>query len=226
MRTKVLVAFVFLIIPAIQEGKREEIVYLYDIIVYNNIENLNLWRRKMNWIDEVSLKLKKKNQVLFSKSSEYMQDLIKLFEIQNHRVMALWAFDFASESIAKFEEKYPEEKRPREALEKAKDWASGKIKMHLAQRKILDCHAVTKEMENKEDIAICHSIGQVCAVVHTARHAIGYALYDLTALIYKYGIENCKDVVEQRKQEYIEKIRYWNEHLCDYQGIWADFMLK
>lgn len=226
MRTKVLVAFVLLIIPAIQEGKREEIVYLYDIIVYNNIENLNLWRRKMNWIDEVSLKLKKKNQVLFSKSSEYMQDLIKLFEIQNHRVMALWAFDFASESIAKFEEKYPEEKRPREALEKAKDWASGKIKMHLAQRKILDCHAVTKEMENKEDIAICHSIGQVCAVVHTARHAIGYALYDLTALIYKYGIENCKDVVEQRKKEYIEKIRYWNEHLCDYQGIWADFMLK
>ena len=226
MRTKVLVAFVLLIIPAIQEGKREEIVYLYDIIVYNNIENLNLWRRKMNWIDEVSLKLKKKNQVLFSKSSEYMQDLIKLFEIQNHRVMALWAFDFASESIAKFEEKYPEEKRPREALEKAKDWASGKIKMHLAQRKILDCHAVTKEMENKEDIAICHSIGQVCAVVHTARHAIGYALYDLTALIYKYGIENCKDVVEQRKQEYTEKIRYWNEHLCDYQGIWADFMLK
>lgn len=100
MRTKVLVAFVLLIIPAIQEGKREEIVYLYDIIVYNNIENLNLWRRKMNWIDEVSLKLKKKNQVLFSKSSEYMQDLIKLFEIQNHRVMALWAFDFASESIA------------------------------------------------------------------------------------------------------------------------------
>lgn len=74
--------------------------------------------------------------------------------------------------------------------------------MHLAQRKILDCHAVTKEMENKEDIAICHSIGQACAVVHTARHAIGYALYDLTALIYKYGIENCKDVVEQRKQEF------------------------
>lgn len=39
-------------------------------------------------------------------------------------------------------------------------------------------------------------------------------------------LKNCKDVVEQRKQEYIEKIRYWNEHLCDYQGIWADFMLK
>ena len=66
MRTKVLVAFVLLIIPAIQEGKREEIVYLYDIIVYNNIENLNLWRRKMNWIDEVSLKLIEKGNLSLS----------------------------------------------------------------------------------------------------------------------------------------------------------------
>ena len=92
----------------------------------------------MNWIDEVSVKIKKKNQVLFSKNSEYMQDLIMLFDTQNHRVMTLWAFAFASESIAKLAEKYPEEKRPREALEAAKDWASGKIKMRSAQRKILD----------------------------------------------------------------------------------------
>ena len=180
----------------------------------------------MNWIDEVSGKLKKKNQILFSKNAEYMQDLLMLFEAQSHRCMALWAFDFAAESIERLEEKYPEEKRPREALEAVKDWASGKIKMRAAQRKILDCHAFTKEIENKEDIAICHSIGQACAVVHTAGHAIGYPMYDLTAIVYQYGIENCKDAIERRKQEYIEKIIYWNEHLCDYQGTWADFMLK
>ena len=133
-----------------------------------------------------------------------MQDLIMLFEAQSHRVMALWAFEFAYESITKLEKKYPEEKRPREALEAVKDWAFGKIKMRLAQRKILDCHAFAKEIEDKEDIAICHSIGQACAVVHTAGHAI----------------------VEQRKQEYIERVIYWNEHLCDYKGTWADFMLK
>ncbi len=180
----------------------------------------------MNWIDEASIKIKRKNQVLFSKDSEYMQDLIALFEAQNHRVMALWAFAFAAESIAKLEEKYPEEKRPREALEAAKDWASGKIKMRLAQRKILDCHAFAKEIESKEDIAVCHSIGQACAVVHTAAHAIGYPIYDLTAIIYQHGIENCKEAVEQRKREYMEKIFYWKEHQWDYQGTWADFMGK
>lgn len=98
--------------------------------------------------------------------------------------------------------------------------------MRLAQRKILDCHAFAKEIDCKEDIAICHAIGQACAVVHTAGHAIGYPIYDLTSIIYRLGIENCSETVELRKQEYIEKLLYFNRHLCDYKGEWADFMLK
>ncbi len=180
----------------------------------------------MNWIEEVSIKLKKKNQILFTRDSEYLQDLIFLFQNQDHRVMALWAFDLAAGSIARLEEKYPEEKRPKEALNAAGDWAAGKIKMRLAQRKILDCHAFAKEIDCKEDIAICHAIGQACAVVHTAGHAIGYPIYDLTSIIYRLGIENCSETVELRKQEYIEKLLYFNRHLCDYKGEWADFMLK
>lgn len=137
----------------------------------------------MNWIDEAYIKLKRKNQILFAKDSEYLQGLTLLFQKQNHRVMTLWAFDFAAESVAKIEEKYPEEQRPREALAAARDWAAGKIKMRWVQRKILDCHAFAREIEQKEDIAICHAVGQACAVVHTAGHAIGYPLYDLTAII-------------------------------------------
>lgn len=180
----------------------------------------------MHWIDEVSIKAKKKNQVLFSKDSEYLQDLTMLFQNQNHRVMVLWAFDLAAESIARLEAKYPEEKRPGEALEAARDWAAGKIKMRMAQRKILDCHAFAKEIDCKEDIAMCHAIGQACAVVHTVGHAIGYPIYELTSIIYRLGIENCVQTVELRKQEYIEKLFYWNEHVSDYKGTWADFMLK
>ena len=179
----------------------------------------------MNWIDEVKIKMKKKNQILFAKDSEYLQDLMILFQNQNHRVMVLWAFDFAAESVAELEEKYPEEKRPREALEVAQDWAAGKIKMRLAQRKILDCHAFAKEIDCKEDIAVCHAIGQACAVVHTAGHAIGYPIYDLTSIIYRLGIEDCFQTVELRKQKYIDKLIYWSEHISSYESEWADFML-
>lgn len=180
----------------------------------------------MNWIDEVQIKMKKKNQVLFSKDSQYLQDLVSMFQEQEHRVMALWAFDFAVESIKRLREKYPDENRPQEALEAVQDWAAGKIKMRQAQKKILSCHAFAKEIDCREDIAVCHAIGQACAVVHTAGHAIGYPIYDLTSIVYQYGIENCAGAVEARKQEYIDRLLFWKEHLNEYKGEWASFMLK
>ena len=180
----------------------------------------------MDRLDEVRTKLKRKDQVLFAKDSEFLQDLAMLFREQDHRVMVLWALELAAESVAELEEKYPDETRPREALEAARAWAEGKIKMRLAQRKILNCHAFTKELDSKVDIALCHAVGQACAVVHTAGHAMGYPMYELSAIVYRLGIENCREAVEWRKQEYIQKLLYWREHVGDYEGSWADFMLK
>ena len=180
----------------------------------------------MDWLDEARIKLKRKNQVLFAKDAEFLQDLTMLFREQNHRVMVLWALDLAAGSVAQLEEAYPDEPRPKEALEAARAWAAGKIKMRLAQRKILDCHALAKELDSREDIALCHAVGQACAVVHTAGHAIGYPMYDLSAIVYRLGIENCADAVEQRKREYIDRLFYWGEHSDDYEGEWAQFMLK
>ena len=113
-----------------------------------------------------------------------------------------------------------------EALEAARAWAAGEVKMRFAQRRILDCHALAKELSLREDIAACHAVGQACAVVHTAGHALGYPIYDLSSLIYEHGVENCAEAVERRKQEYIRKLLYWDAHLGEYQGKWADFMLK
>lgn len=180
----------------------------------------------MDWLDEVRVRLKKRNQVLFARDSEYLQDLVMLFQNQTHRTLALWAFDLAAESIAVLEGRYPDERRPREALEAARDWAAGKIKMRPAQRKILDCHALAKEISRREDIALCHAVGQACAVVHTAGHAVGYPIYDLTATIYRLGADSCREAVETRKQEYIRKLFYWSQHTYDGQREWANFMLK
>ncbi len=180
----------------------------------------------MDWMDEVSLRLKRKNQVLFSRDSAYLQDLTQLFRNLDHRALALWAFDFAAGSIARLEAKYSGETRPSEALTAAQDWAAGAVKMQYAQRKILDCHAFAKELTCREDIATCHAIGQACSVVHTAGHAIGYPIYDLTATVHRYGIEHCAAAVEQRKQEYIDRLFYWNGHWDDDIRPWAVFMCK
>lgn len=180
----------------------------------------------MDWINEVQKRIKNKNQVLFSKDSVFLEDLKSLFREQNHRAMVLWTLDFAEESVEALRAKYPNETRPQEALEAAQDWAEGKIKMREAQRKILDCHAFAKEIDCKEDIATCHAIGQACAVVHTAGHAIGYPIYDLTSIVYKHGIEDCRSAIENRKCDYVDRLQFWNEHAEDYKGDWAEFLLK
>ena len=141
---------------------------------------------------------------------------------QNHKVLTLWALDLALELVNYLEEKYSNEDRFRIALDKTKLWAQGEIKMPEAKRAILNCHAVAKELTNKEDIALCHAIGQACGVVHTVGHAIGLPIYELTAIVYKYGIDNCKDKLINRKNEYIDKIYYYQEHYKEYQK-WAKF---
>ena len=112
--------------------------------------------------------------------------------------MVLWALNLAEESVCVLEEKYPNEHRPRTALELTRFWAAGEIKMTQAKRAILDCHAMAKEITIPEDIALCHAIGQACGVVHTVGHALGYPIYELTAIARRYGIENCRVAVETR----------------------------
>lgn len=136
----------------------------------------------MEWTEEVKSKLKRKNQILFSKDSECFSELKFLIEQQNHRAMALWALELSEEAVNVLEEKYPDETRPREALNASKLWAFGEIRMREAQRKILDCHAFAKEIDSLEDIALCHAIGQGCAVVHTVDHFAPDRIFQYTAV--------------------------------------------
>lgn len=178
----------------------------------------------MEWTEEVKNKLKRKNQILFSKDSECFQELRFLIEWQNHRTMVLWALELSEEAVKVLEEKYPKEERPRKAIITSRLWAEGKIRMREAKRKILDCHSFAKEIESLEDIALCHAIGQGCAVVHTTGHAMGFPMYELTAIVRTLGIDNSKEAVENRIRYYIERLIYWSEHTSDYKGDWVSFI--
>ncbi len=114
----------------------------------------------MDWMGEVTQKIARKNQILFSTQSVLLQDLSLLAQEQTRRTLVLWAFDLAEEAVDRLEEKYPAEQRPRSALEASKLWAQGKIKMPVAKKEILCCHAMAKEVNSPEDKALCHAIGR------------------------------------------------------------------
>jgi hypothetical protein len=175
------------------------------------------------WLPEVEAKLKRGNKVLFSVTDAVFCELTDAISRTNHKAMVLWAFELATDAVNTLKERYPEELRPQIALDSSHDWAAGRIKMREAQRAILNCHAVAKEIDSPEDIALYHAIGQACSVVHASGHALGFPIYELTAFVHRRGIENCVDEIEERIAHYIERVNYWHEHFSDYQGQWADF---
>lgn len=180
----------------------------------------------MDWTCEVEHKLKRKNQILFSLDNPLLESLAELIEHQNHRTMVLWAFELADETAQILSERYPGEQRFEAAVSISKEWAEGKVKMPVAKRAILDVHAVAKEIESPEDSALCHAIGQACGVVHAKGHALGFPVYELTALVRRYGVSDSKEHIEKRVRYYEDRVIYWSEHHESLTREWADFMLK
>lgn len=174
---------------------------------------------------DVEIKIKKKNKVLFSRDSQCLQELISLIELQNHRTLVLWAFDCAKLPLQQFESKYPNEQRPRAALELCESWAKGSIKMPAAKRAILDAHAVAKEIDDSVYAALCHAIGHAGATVHVETHALGLVFYELTAIVLEKNKAGYEKAVSEKIDFYYQKLLYWQEHYDKTEMTWAGFLL-
>lgn len=177
------------------------------------------------WLTEVKAKAKRKNQIFFSKDSLLLDGLRQLVEQTNRRALVLWTLELAEETAVQLEAKYPDH-RPGEAVEAAHAWAKGEIKMPIAKRAILNCHAMAKELNDQADIARCHAVGQACSTVHTVGHALGYPMYELTAIVLESGLDACRDAVQQRVAHYTERLLYWRGREPNHPGSWANFLRK
>lgn len=133
--------------------------------------------------------------------------------------------DCARVPLEQFEEKYSDECRPRICLELCEDWAKGKIKMPIAKRAILDSHAVAKEIDDNEYGALCHAIGHAGATVHVETHALGLPLYELTAIVFKYGKDNFSKPVSEKIDYYYNRLLYWKDNSDKIDLEWAGFLL-
>lgn len=178
----------------------------------------------MYWLDEVKARIKRGNKILFGKDCALLQPLALELESASHKAAALWALEFADKAAADLTRRCPQEARPQLAVLAAHEWAAGRVMMREAQRRILDCHAAAKVLDNAADAALCHAIGQGCAVVHAAGHALGLPMYELSAIVYRLGVDNCTAEVEKRAELYSARLRWHTEHVSDYADTWAAFM--
>ena len=174
---------------------------------------------------DVEIRLKKKNKILFSFDSACLQELIALMEIQNKRVLVLWAFECVLKPLEIFEQQYPNELRPRNAYDMCQQWASGMIKMPIAKKAILDCHRVCKEIDDMYYISLCHAIGQGLSTVHARKHSMGLAVYELSAIVYK-NRDNYQEEVNNKIKYYLDRLFYYQDNIDKIERKWAQFLLK
>lgn len=178
------------------------------------------------WLAEVRVKAGRRNQILFTAESQLLAEIRRLIDGANRRALILWALELDEETVRELEERYPDDHRPREAVEAARSWAAGEIKMSLARRPILACHAMARELTEPADIARCHAVGQACSTVHTEGHALGYPIYELTALARKQGLEDCREAVEARVLDYEQRLGLWIAWERTNRQDWAVFLQK
>ena len=123
----------------------------------------------------------KKSKFSLAKHKDHFVELVKKTD---HKTLALWAIDCAERVLPYFEGKYPEDQRPRQAIETLQTWINtGVFKMAVIRKASLSSHAAARDVgEDNAARSAAHAAGQAVATAHVPTHSIGAAIYALQAI--------------------------------------------
>lgn len=108
-----------------------------------------------------------------------VEPLRALVEEIDHKVLAAWAIDCAERVLPYFEEAFPDDDRPRRALDTLQAWIdTGVFKMAVIRKASLDAHAAAREVgEDNPARSAARAAGQAVATAHGRGHGPGAAIY-------------------------------------------------
>jgi len=117
------------------------------------------------------------------------EKILDLVHKTDAKILAAWAIDCAGRVLHYFEEKYPEDDRPRKALEVCREWVNTDLfSMKEIRKAALDAHSAARETgQDNSARSAARSAGQAVATSHVPTHSIGAANYALQA-IYRANI--------------------------------------
>ena len=99
----------------------------------------------------------------------------------DHHLLALWAAACAEHALGLFESTAPGDPRPREAIEHARAWARGEVKMMQARAAGGHAMGAARELRGAPRHA-AFAAGQAAVVAHVAAHELGAAAYAIKAV--------------------------------------------
>ena len=131
--------------------------------------------------------MKKYRKMLSDINAPYLQSLMRLIETQSKITLANWALRYTQAYILPiYEKRCPGDNRPLHALDAARDWLAGEVKLPYVKNIILnECHAAARELTGSHAAqAAARTCGQAAATIHTPTHSLGLALYGALSIAY------------------------------------------
>ena len=101
---------------------------------------------------------------------------------EDHKLLALWAADCAERVLPLFQNAEPEDDRPSNAIEAARAWARGDLKMTKARGAALAAHAAARNTDDDSARLAARAAGHAAATAHVAGHAQHAANYAIKAM--------------------------------------------
>ena len=98
----------------------------------------------------------------------------------DHHLLALWAASCAEHVLGLFESDQPDDPRPREAIEHARAWARGEVKMMEVRAAGGHAMGAARNLRGAARHA-AYAAGQSAVVAHVAAHELGAAAYAIKA---------------------------------------------
>jgi hypothetical protein len=126
---------------------------------------------------------------------------VELVNKTDHKTLAAWAIDCAERVLPYFEENYPEDHRPRKAIETLQTWIhTGVFRMAVIRQASLASHAAAREVgEDNPACSAARAAGQAVATAHVPIHSIGAAIYALQAIHRATDAPNADAVVARER---------------------------
>ncbi|HHT38491.1 MAG TPA: hypothetical protein GXZ95_03635 [Mollicutes bacterium] len=154
--------------------------------------------------------MRRLRKMLGNYNDTHIIELMRLIETQSKETIANWCLDYAEKFILPIYKKYyPNDDRPKIALDASRDWFNGLKKLPEVKDIILNsCHQAAREAEdNPAAQAAARIIGHAAACFHTPTHSIGLAFYGGAAVAYdKLGIESTREEYDKVAHEEVIKM--------------------
>lgn len=128
------------------------------------------------------------------------KSITELLNKLNHRTLVIWATDCAEHVLHYFEENYPKDNRPRNAIEAGRAWVRCEITMNELRNAAFAAHAAARETNHEAACAAARAAGQAVATAHVAGHAAHAAIYAVKAASYAADSKDINPAKERNWQ--------------------------